>query len=47
MNFIESQVDLINSATQESLEIAAKNKDSIDSLVTEVGRFKTQTAEND
>ncbi len=47
MNSIESQVDLINSATQESLEIAAKNKDSIDSLVTEVGRFKTQTAEND
>jgi len=46
MDSIESQVDLINSATQESLEIAAKNKDSIDSLVTEVGKFKTQTAED-
>ena len=46
MDSIESQVDLINSATQESLEIAAKNKDSIDSLVTEVGKFKTQTSED-
>jgi len=47
MNSIESQVDLINSATQQSLEIAAKHKNPIDSFVTEVGRFKTQTAEND
>ena len=43
MDSIESQVDLINSATQESLEIAVKNKESIDGLVTEVGKFKTQT----
>ena len=45
MDSIESQVDLINSATQESLEIAVKNKESIDGLVTEVGKFKTQTTD--
>ena len=45
MDSIESQVDLINSATQESLEIAGKNKESIDGLVTEVGKFKTQTTD--
>ena len=45
MDSIESQVDLINSATQESMEIAVKNKESIDGLVAEVGKFKTQTTD--
>ncbi|MGI5085761.1 methyl-accepting chemotaxis protein [Treponema putidum] len=42
MNRISSQVDLINEATKESLEIAVKNKQSIDGLVVEVGKFKTE-----
>ena len=39
---IASQTELINEAAQESLEIAVKNKQSIDSLVLEVGKFKTE-----
>ena len=42
MNKISSQVDLINEATKESLDIAVKNKQSIDGLVVEVGKFKTE-----
>lgn len=42
MNKISSQVDLINEATKESLDIAIKNKQSIDGLVVEVGKFKTE-----
>ena len=42
MDDIASQVELINSASEESLEIAKKNKESIDSLVLEVGKFKTE-----
>ncbi len=42
INDIASQTELINKAAQESLEIAIKNKQSIDDLVIEVGRFKTQ-----
>ena len=41
MNKISSQVDLINEATKESLDIAVKNKQSIDGLVVEVDKFKT------
>ena len=37
---IASQTELINEAAQESLEIAVKNKQSIDGLVLEVGKFK-------
>ena len=39
---IASQTELINEAAQESLEIAVKNKESIDGLVLEVGKFKTE-----
>ena len=39
---IASQTELINEAAQESLEIAVKNKQSIDGLVLEVGKFKTE-----
>lgn len=39
---IASQTELINDAAQESLEIAIKNKQSIDELVLEVGKFKTE-----
>ena len=39
---IASQTELINDAAQESLEIAVKNKQSIDGLVLEVGKFKTE-----
>jgi len=42
MNKISSQVDLINEATKESLDIAVKNKQSIDGLVVEVDKFKTE-----
>jgi len=42
MNNIASQIELINSATGESLEIAVKNKESIDGLVVEMGKFKTE-----
>lgn len=42
MNEIASQVDLINDATKESLDIAVKNKQSIDELAAEVGKFKTE-----
>ena len=38
---IASQTEMINEAAQESLEIAVKNKQSIDGLVLEVGKFKT------
>ena len=41
MNDIAVQAGLINDAAQESLEIAVKNKKSIDGLVVEVGKFKT------
>ena len=41
MEDIASQAELINEAAQESLEIAVKNKQSIDGLVLEVGKFKT------
>ena len=39
---IASQTELINEAAQESLEITVKNKQSIDGLVLEVGKFKTE-----
>ena len=39
---IASQTEMINEAAQESLEIAVKNKQSIDGLVLEVGKFKTE-----
>ncbi|QUY17775.1 HAMP domain-containing protein [Treponema sp. OMZ 305] len=39
---IASQTELINEAAQESLEIAVKNKQSIDGLALEVGKFKTE-----
>ena len=39
---IASQTELINEAAQESLEIAVKNKQSIDGFVLEVGKFKTE-----
>ena len=39
---IAAQTELINEAAQESLEIAVKNKQSIDGLVLEVGKFKTE-----
>jgi methyl-accepting chemotaxis protein len=39
---IASKTELINEAAQESLEIAVKNKQSIDGLVLEVGKFKTE-----
>ena len=39
---IASQTELINEAAQESLEISVKNKQSIDGLVLEVGKFKTE-----
>lgn len=42
MDDIASQADLINDAAQESLEIAVKNKQSIESLALEVGKFKTE-----
>lgn len=42
MQEVDSQVDLINDATQDSLSIATKNKESIDRLVLEVGKFKTE-----
>jgi len=45
MNSIAEQVDLINAATKESLDIAAKNKKSIDELVQEVRKFKTEETE--
>ena len=41
MDDIAVQAGLINDAAQESLEIAVKNKKSIDGLVIEVGKFKT------
>lgn len=44
MDDIAVQADSINDAAQESLEIAIKNKQSIDGLVLEVGKFKTETA---
>ena len=37
---IALKTELINEAAQESLEIAVKNKQSIDGLVLEVGKFK-------
>ena len=42
INDIASQTQLINEAAQESLEITVKNKQSIDGLVVEVGKFKTK-----
>lgn len=42
MEEVDSQVELINDATQDSLAIATKNKESIDHLVEEVGKFKTE-----
>lgn len=39
---IALKTELINEAAQESLEIAVKNKQSIDGLVLEVGKFKTE-----
>ncbi len=42
MEAIAAQVDLINNATKETLEIAVKNKQSIDGLVDEMGKFKTE-----
>ena len=42
MQEVDSQVDLINDATQDSLSIATRNKESIDRLVVEVGKFKTE-----
>lgn len=42
MQEVDSQVELINDATQDSLSIATKNKESIDRLVVEVGNFKTE-----
>ena len=39
---IASQTEMINEAAQESLEIAVKNKQSIDGLILEVGKFKTE-----
>ena len=42
MQEVDSQVDLINDAAQDSLSIATKNKESIDRLVLEVGKFKTE-----
>ena len=42
MQEVDSQVELINDATQDSLSIATKNKESIDRLVLEVGKFKTE-----
>ena len=42
INDIASQTQLINEAAQESLGIAVKNKQSIDGLVVEVGKFKTK-----
>jgi len=42
MQEVDSQVDLINDATQDSLSIATRNKQSIDRLVVEVGKFKTE-----
>ena len=42
INDIASQTELINKAANESLDIAVKNKQSIDGLVVEVGRFKTK-----
>lgn len=41
MDSIEKQIYQINAATQESLEIAIKNRESIDSLAGEVKQFKT------
>ncbi len=42
MEEVDSQVELINDATQDSIIIATKNKESIDRLVKEVGKFKTE-----
>ena len=42
MQEVDSQVDLISDATQDSLSIATRNKQSIDRLVVEVGKFKTE-----
>ena len=42
MKEVDSQVELINDATQDSLSIATKNKESIDRLVLEVSNFKTE-----
>ncbi|MGP1437697.1 MAG: methyl-accepting chemotaxis protein [Treponema sp.] len=42
MQEVDSQVELINDATQDSLSIATRNKESIDRLVIEVGNFKTE-----
>lgn len=42
MQEVDSQVDLINDATRDSLSIATRNKQSIDRLVVEVGKFKTE-----
>ncbi len=43
MDDIASQAELINDAAQESLEIAVKNKQSIESLALEVGKFKVSS----
>ena len=42
MEEVDSQVELINDATQDSLSIATQNKESINRLVEEVGQFKTE-----
>ena len=42
MQEVDSQVELINDATQDSLSIATQNKESIDRLALEVGNFKTE-----
>ena len=42
MQEVDSQVELINDATQDSLSIATQNKESIDRLILEVGNFKTE-----
>ncbi len=42
MEEVDSQVELINDATQDSLSIAMQNKESINRLVEEVGQFKTE-----
>jgi len=42
MQEVDSQVELINYATQDSMSIATKNKASIDRLCDEVGKFKVE-----
>lgn len=47
MDDIETQVEGINSATRKSLEIATKNHESIEGLVIEVSKFKTEKSETE